>query len=360
MYYIDDFKKILAAITVCAMLFSCSENRDREPLDKPLRPVKSITIKHPQSGRVMEYTAVVDASQKADLAFKVPGEIIRMLVNQGDEVKRGDVLAELDDTDYKLDLEEAKAAFQKAKSDFDRGSNLIESNVISKADFDKLNSEYLSRNAKLESAKNNLSYTKLVASFSGIVAKKYTENFQEINAKQPVLALHNIRKVDLKIDVPESVMIQIPRNDKSREIVAIFDEIPNQEFPVQFKEVSTQADEVTKTYEATFTMESPPQHTILPGMTAILKGTKRLSTTDETERYYLPSNAVLKDGSGNFVWIVEPQEQGVGRIKKVAVTIGDITEQGIEVYSGVTAGQELVVAGVSKVTDGMLVKFTKI
>ncbi len=352
-------KPLTSLFFSCLIISGCSDGENANQVEKPLRPVKSITIELPQSGRVMEYTAVVDASQKADLAFKVPGEIVRMNVNQGDEVSKGDILAELDDTDYKLSLEEARAAYQKAKSDFDRGSNLIESNVISKADFDKLNSEYLSSSAKLESAKNNLSYTKLVASFSGIVAKKYTENFQEVNAKQPILALHNIKKVDLKIDVPESVMIQIPRNDKSREIVAIFDEIPGQEFPVQFKEIATQADDVTKTYEATFTMQSPPEHTILPGMTAILKGTKRLSTTDEAERFYLPSHAVLKDALGNFVWIVEPQEAGVGKIKRVQITIGDITVQGIEVFSGVNAGQELVVAGVSKVTDGMLVKFDK-
>ncbi len=359
MFYSADIKRMTLLCCACLMIFSCSSSHDDKEIEKPLRPVKSITIEHPQSGRVMEYTAVVDASQKADLAFKVPGEIVKMLVNQGDEVKKGDVLAELDDTDYKLGLEEAKAAYQKAKSDFDRGSNLIKSNVISNADFDKLNSEYLSSSAKLESAKNNLSYTKLIASFSGIVAKKYTENFQEVNAKQPILALHNIRKVDLKIDVPESVMIQIPRNDKSREIVAIFDEIPNQEFPVKFKEISTQADEVTKTYEATFTMESPPEHTILPGMTAILKGTKRLSATDEAERFYLPSHAVLKDAKGNFVWIVEPEAPGIGKIKKVEISIGDITGQGIEVFSGVTSGQQLVVAGVSKVNDGMLVKYSK-
>jgi RND family efflux transporter MFP subunit len=359
MSYFDRVKSIVFLNISCLMLLACNGNQDDGNIEKPLRPVKSITIEHPQSGRVMEYTAVVDASQKADLSFKVPGEIIKIHVNQGDEVKKGEILAELDDTDYKLNLQEAKAAYQKAKSDFDRGSNLIKSNVISSADFDKLKSDYLSSNAKLESAKNNLSYTKLIASFSGIVAKKYSENFQEVNAKQPILALHNIREVDLKIDVPESVMIQIPRNDKSREIVAIFDEIPNQEFPVQFKEIATQADEVTKTYEATFTMVSPPKHTVLPGMTAILRGTKRLNTSDETQRYYLPSNAVLKDSSGNFVWIVVAQDKGVGKIEKVMITIGDITGQGIEVFSGVSAGQELVVAGVSKVTDGMLVKFIK-
>jgi len=341
------------------LVVSCSDSGKKSFVEKPLRPVKTIVIEHPESGRVMEYTAVIDASQKADLSFKVSGEIVEFLVNQGDEVKKGQVLARLNDKDFKLVLEEAKTAFQTSKADYDRGTNLVAKNVISKADFDKLKSQYSSANTKLESAKNNLEYTNLIASFDGIIAKKYTENFQEISAKTPVLALHNIKQVNLKIEVPESVMIQIPRNDKSRTIVAIFDEIPGQEFPVTFKEISTQADEITKTYQATFSMQSPPEHTILPGMTALLRGTKRLTSADEIERFYLPSNAVLKDSWGNFVYIVESFEPGKGKITKTSVKIGEITGQGIEIFSGVSAGQHLVVAGVSKISDGMVVKFNQ-
>ncbi|MBV1909827.1 MAG: efflux RND transporter periplasmic adaptor subunit [Kangiellaceae bacterium] len=351
-------KRIVTFIIVC-LISSCGDVGNKKKIQKPLRPVKTIKIEHPRLGKIMEYSAVIDASQKADLSFKLSGEIIQLLVNQGDEVKKGQVLATLNDKDFRLVLDEAQTAYETAKADYDRGTNLIKKNVISNADYDKLRTKFSSANTKLESAKNNMIYTKLVASFDGIIARKYTENFQEISAKEPVLALHNIKQVNLKIDVPESVMIQIPRNDESRVVVAIFDEIPGQEFPVKFKEIATQADEITKTYEATFVMQSPPDHTILPGMTAVLKGTKRLTTSDSIERYYLPSNAVLKDSTGNFVYLVESVGEGKGKIIKVLVSVGEITAQGIEVYSGVTAGQDLVVAGVSKVTDGMLVRFNQ-
>ena len=351
-------KTVLVLLFVSTLnLFSCSDKNPNQTVEKPLRPVRTIVIEPSDTGRVMEYTAVVDASQKADLSFKVSGELVKLLVKQGDQVSKGQVLAKLNDKDIKLELTEAMSTYEKAKADFDRGVNLVERKVISEADFDKLKAQYASASTKLESARNNLTYTSLTASFDGVVAKRYTESFQEVTAKQPIFALHNIREVNLIIDVPESVMIQIPRNDRSRTIVAIFDEVPGQEFPVQFKEISTQADEITKTYEATFSMLSPPEHTILPGMTAVLRGTKRLSAADSVERFYLPSNAVLKDSNGNFVYIVESIEKGKGKIRKVAVKIGEITGQGIEVFSGVSAGQNLVVAGVSKVSDGMLVKF---
>ena len=348
-------KALTIGIAILAII-SCSENKN-EVIEKPLRPVRTIIVELPTAGRTLQYAAVVDASQKADLSFKVSGELIEVLVKQGDEVKKGQKLAKLNDTDIKLKLAEAQSSFDKIKSDFNRGVNLVEKNVISQADFDKLKATYTSSRAQLQSAKNNLSYTELHASFDGVIARKYTQNFQEINAKQSIFALHNIREVHLKINVPESVIIQIPRDGPHSTIVATFDEISGVKFPAVFKEVSLQADEVTKTYEVTFSMASPEGHTILPGMTAVIHGTKRKSSADEIERFFLPSNSVLKDSTGNFVFIVEPVEKGKGMIKKMRVQIGEITYQGIEVFSGISSGNHVVTAGVSKVSDGMMVKF---
>lgn len=357
MFNLKSKKKFILVSTLLSFGFAGCSDKSSQELEKPLRPVRTMVIELPDSGRVMQYAAVVDASQKADLSFKVSGELVEMLVKQGDEVAKGQVLARLNDKDIKLILAEAQSAFDKAKADFDRGVNLAEKNVISKADMDKLRAQFSTGSTQLESAKNNLDYTNLIASFDGVIAKKYTENFQEVNSKQPIFALHNIREIHLKINVPESVIIQIPRNDTSRSIVAIFDEIPGQEFPATFKEVSLQADEVTKTYEVTFSMISPPDHTILPGMTAIMRGTRRITAAAAEKKFFLPSHSVLKDSAGNFVFIVEPLADGKGKIVKLPVQIGEITSQGIEVFSGVSSGQHLVTAGVSKISDGMTVKF---
>ncbi|PCI71793.1 MAG: efflux transporter periplasmic adaptor subunit [Gammaproteobacteria bacterium] len=350
--------RLIRSSLLISILFLCACQEEKSVVAEILRPVRTIVIQHPNSGKVMQYAAVVDASQKADLSFKVSGELIHVYVKQGDEVKKHQILAKLNDTDIKLKLAEAQSTFDKAKADYDRGMTLIDKNVISKADIDTLKAQYTSANTKLKGAKNNLEYTNLYASFDGVIARKYSENFQEINAKQPIFALNNIDVIHLKINVPESVIIQIPRGDANRPIVAIFDDIPNQEFPAVFKEVSLQADEITKTYEVTFSMASPKNHTILPGMTAVMRGTQRMTSKDKMTRFYLPSHSVLKDSSGNYVYIVETVEVGKGKIVKKLVTIGEITSNGIEVFSGVYSGQYLVTAGVSKIADGMFVKFT--
>lgn len=349
--------KSFSVLIVLTLLTSCGNSSDDNEIKEILRPVKTLKIRLPDSGRVMQYAAVVDASQKADLSFKVSGELIESFVKQGDTVHKGQILARLNDKDIRLVLEDAESSFEKTKADYERGINLAKKNVISKADMDKLKAQYASANTQLETARNNLEYTKLFASFDGVIARKYSENFQEVNAKQPIFALNNIDEIHLKINIPESVIIQIPKTGPNRVISATFDEIPGEEFPAIFKEVSLQADEITKTYEVTFSMKSPVDHTILPGMTAIIHGTKRKSASDEVERFYLPSSSVLKDSGGNYVFVVEPRESSKGVIRKLPIQIGEITAQGIEVFSGVTSGQNLVTAGVSKISDGMLVKF---
>jgi RND family efflux transporter MFP subunit len=346
----------LVSIFFVTILSAC----EQETLDNksPIRPVRTIVIEHPNSGNTMQYSAVVDASQKADLSFKVSGELIESFVKQGDEVKKGQLLARLNDKDLKLLLDEAKSSFDKAKGDYDRGISLAEKKVISKSDMDKLIAQFASAKTQLATATNNLEYTNLHASFDGVIARKYSENFQEVTAKQPIFALNNIEEIYLKINIPESVIIQIPRKGPNRKITATFDEIPGVQFPAEFKEVSLQADEITKTYEVTFSMKSPTDHTILPGMTATIIGTKRETIADNKKRFFLPSNAVLQDVKGNYVFIVERVDNEKGVIKKVSIDIGEITSKGIEVFSGVSSGQHLVTAGVSKVSEGMIVKFS--
>lgn len=338
------------------LLSSCSDSTEPKPQTKSLRPVRSIEVKKPDLNRVHEFTAVVDASRKADLSFKVPGELVEFLVKPGDRVAQGQLLARLKDKDFKVQLEEARSNHDKALADFERGKNLIATSHISRADFDKLKASFDSAAAKLESAENNLNYTQLHASFDGVIAKKYTENFQEVNAKTPVLALHDLANINLKVDIPETVMIHVQRNAQKPQVVAIFDAIDQIEFPLTFKEVSTQADEVTKTYQVTFSMPSPQEHMILPGMSARVR-TEKLLPGILVAEYYLPAQSVLKDAKGHYVFLVSRVGDAVGQIERRSVTIGDLTPLGIEVFSGVSEGEHVITAGMSKMVDGMQVKF---
>ena len=349
-------KNILLGSMGLMLLSSCSEP-EKVVVEKPLRPVRTITVSAPDLNRAHEFTAVVDASRKADLSFKVSCELIRFNFNQGENVKVGEVIAKLNDRDIKVQLNEAQSYFDKAKADFERAKNLIGTHAISQADFDQLKSQFTSAKAKLDIAKNNLEYTELKASFTGVIAKRYIDNFQEIRAGSAVIALHDLSNIYLKIDLPESIMIRVRRRDQPPKLTAQFDAIPGVNFPLEFKEVSTQADEVTKTYQVTLSMPAPAEHTILPGMTAHVIAEQLLQSNGSEARFYLPAKTVLKDSQGNYVYIVTQKDQGIGVVNRQAITVGEITELGIEVFAGLTQGDEVLSAGMSKVSNGMEVKY---
>jgi RND family efflux transporter MFP subunit len=323
---------------------------------KPLRPVKTMTVNLPDMHLTREFSAVVDASRKADISFKIAGELIALNVQQGEPVSAGQVLAKLNDRDIKIQLQDAQSSFDQAQGDFNRAKNLISSKVISQSDFDKLKAQFQSAQAKLSTAENNLEYTELKASFDGVIAKKYTENFQEINAKSPIFALHDISSISLKINVPESIMINNQR-DVLPKLIARFDAIEGETFPLTFKDVATQADEITKTYEVTLTMKSPINHTVLPGMTARVIAEDLAQANNKSAAFYLPAKTVLADNQGHYVYVVTRQSAGVGQVNRQAVKIGDITPLGIEIFSGLAQGDVVLTAGMSKVTDGLAVKY---
>lgn len=345
------------ALSLSSLVFlaSCGDQQDTEVKEKPLRPVRTIEVAEPSQSRVHEFPAVVDANRKADLSFKVSGELIELNVRESQEVRAGQVLAKLDATDYQIQVNDAKASYEKALADLNRAKRLIKNDTISRSDYDQITANFNSAKARLESAQNNLNYTHLKASFSGVIAKIHTERYQEINAKQPIVTLHDVSNVELAVDIPENLMINARRDEPKRKAYAVFDAIDDVRFPAEFKEVTTQADEVTRTYKVTLVMEAPKDRTILPGMTARVI-VEHLVPEQSKNSLYLPANVILKDGQGHYLFVVEAAGEGKGKVIRKAVTVGELTPIGLEVISGVETGEQVVSAGMSKVSDGMMVK----
>jgi len=363
----NQFVKYLFVTSMSISLLSACDKPIKIESKPQLRPVRTLVVHTVDVNQALEFTAVVDAVNRADLSFKISGELTHFLVKQGDKVKKGDVIAKLDDTDLIIYLAEAQAHYDKAMADLSRAKELVKTSYISASEFDQIRTSAQSAKAQLAGANNNLNYSTLRASFDGIIAKVYSKNHQEINAKEPIVRLHDLSQIQLIVNIPESIMIHLQKNAAQGEVNASFNSIKNHKFPLQFSEVSTLADEHSKTYEVIFTMEALAGYVILPGMTASVRAQVALPNHEGEVQpsFYLPSHTVLKDSQGNYVFVVNKHDVGVGRISRKPVVIGNITAQGIEVFSGsksdstssLQSGDHVVSAGMSKVTSGTLVKF---
>ena len=343
----------LSMLSGLILIAGCEQQVADAPQEKPLRPVRVMEVIPSDASLGKEFIAVADASRKADLSFRVAGEMVEFPVNEGDQVKRGQLLARLDDSDLQVQYREAASNQKKAESDFARGQKLIQANTISQADFDQLEANFSAANARLDAARNSLAYTELKAPFNGVIARKHTDNFQEINAKSPIVSLHDMSRINLTINLPESIVIRARQTPPK--IEARFDALGDVPFDLTFEEIATQPDEVTKTYEVTLSMAAPKDYNILPGMTARVTATR--DATAEDDRIFLPSKVVLEDSSGNYVFTINDNNDGTATVQKTAIDAGDISEMGIEVLSGVTVGDLVVTAGMSKISEGMQVKF---
>ena len=340
------------------LLVGCSKSEEPVQAETP-RPVKTVVVEAPDIGGVRRFPGRIDALNKAEVAFRVPGTIAELPVKEGDLVELGQLLVALDPTDFEIAVKDAQASFDRAENDFKRAQELVEKDFISRTDFDEKEAQFKSAQAALEQAKQDLSYTRLTASFPATVAKRYVQRFEEVQAKQPVLALQDSTQLEVRIDVPENIMLSIrPPGSGQPEagrvpVTASFDNRPGREFDLTLREVATRADPKTQTFEVSFTMPAPKDFLVLPGMTATVTADLSKVATANTV-FYLPAAAVTADESLQpFVWVVDETEMTVHR---TPVEVGRLAGRSIAVMGGLTPGSRVVTAGVGYLAEGMQVR----
>ena len=352
-------KRTLSFITLilasCFFLSGCEE--PPQTFVASSRPVKTMVIGGESTGDSRSFPAVVDAIQKADISFRVNGKIQKVLVKEGDEVIKGQILAELDPTDFKIKLKDRQASFDTAKANFDRAKILVKKGVISKVDHDKIRADFYTAQSGLDEAEQELLYTKLIASFDGNIAERHAENFEEIKASQSIFSLEDVSALKLKIDVPENLIIAIDKNrDNDRNLYATFDNIKNKKFPLKFREATTKADPNTKTFKITLMMKASKNYNILPGMTATVVAELSAKESKTSTTIAIPASAVIANKNKQAtVWIVD---EATMTVNPKDVTAGLMSGHNIHV-EGLSVGDRVVIAGASFLRKDMKVTLLK-
>jgi RND family efflux transporter MFP subunit len=352
------------AIGLSALMLSGCGGEEPEAPPPSSRPVKIFVVSGGAADAIRTFPGREDASQRAELAFRVPGQLQQILVKEGDLVEAGQVLARLDPADYQIALEDVQASFDNAQRNFERGKELIVDGNISRTDYDRMEANYRSSSAALSQAELNLEYTVMTAPFRGRIARRNVENFEDVLARQSIFSLQNVEELEVIIDLPESVVRSI-RGDVSEEAEiassektstvdakATFEGRDQHVFTLTPKEIATQADAQTQTFRTTFRMEAPTSFTVLPGMTASVQ--LDLSTlVSEDSIKWVPTRAVQADsGLEARVWVLDPDTMTVS---SRAVSIGRLSGRMIEVNDGLEGGEEIVSVGAPYLAEGMRV-----
>ena len=342
---------------------SCGGDKQVEEIIRPVRYSEVYSI---GGRRIRTFTGVAKAGIESNLSFRVPGSLQKINVKVGDRVSTGKIIAELDPTDYQLQVEQANAALAQARAQarnaeaaYERAMQLYENRNISKSDLDAARAAAESADAavrsmekQLELANRQLSYTKLLAPTGGSIAAVNSEVNENVRVGQGIVSLTSSSQIEVELSVPEILITQI---SEGQTVTVSFDAIEGREFEGVITEVGVALLSQSATYPVTVKMQGK-QEEVRPGMAAMVS--VNFESSDQKERYIIPTSAVMEDRQGRFVYIVEPSpsEQGFGKIHRKNVEVGQLTGDGLEILQGLKDGDRVVTAGMSRVIEGQKVR----
>ncbi|ANM30240.1 hypothetical protein ABI59_12590 [Acidobacteria bacterium Mor1] len=349
------------ALTALLILGGCAE----EPVvETVLRPVRSETVMATGSARSRTFSGTARASQETELSFRVNGRIERLAVKVGDTVRRNQLIARLEPRDFEIAVNQAEAAlaqsqatFRNAESDLERIRGLWENNNASQTELDQATAGFQSARAavdaaqqSLESVKRQLSYSALRAPVGGSIAAVNVEVNENVGNGQAIVLLTSGERPEVEVAIPEVMISQIHKGDA---VTIGFDALEG-EFPGVVTEVGVASTANATTFPVTARLERENPD-IRFGMAANV--TFRFSGEDR-QRILLPSHAVAADDDGSFVFVLEASGE-TGVVRRRGVEVGPLTADGLEILSGVEVGEQVVTAGVARLTDGQQVKLPR-
>ncbi|MGB5445394.1 MAG: efflux RND transporter periplasmic adaptor subunit [Psychromonas sp.] len=338
---------LLAAMT--AFISACTPAKST-PQNTTIKPVKLYQVPGISAAGYDAFLAEVDAGERSQLSFQVPGVINKLQVRDGQRVKKDQLLAILDPSDYQLAVDARQAQYDLAKTRYLRNQQLHSKKLISTDTLDQSETAFKAADANLKEAKTELSYTRLKAPFDGVVSITFVKAHQFVAAKTPILNIINNDQLDITFSIPVPYVETMGVNTlQKKKFAVVFDLYNAMMVPAQFKEISTQADPETNSYTTTVTILRPNGINILTGMT----GQVLTANTLKGNPLQLPDESWIdKQADKGKVWRYNQQSNTV---KAVEV---QLNESGA-IISGLVEGDLIVTAGAKDLTEGQTVRAWK-
>lgn len=352
---------VVAMLLLTPTLSGC-----REASDSPegVRPVRVMRVGDLSEFRGRQFPGRAEPVQFVDLSFRVSGTLQTLPARVGQSVQQGEVIASVDERDFRVRVTAAEAGLIRAEAElaraeeefsrmgvaFDRGAASEMEIVRTREARNIAAANVKSLQAELQGAQDALRDTSLRAPFSGEISARFTENFEDIQARQAVLRIVDNSRIRFTVNIPEQMMAQL---GSVQEIVCEFEALPGQLLVAQVDEIQREADPVTRTFPITLVMNQPESGSVLPGMSGRAWVSRLRSDPDGTEEFDLPASAVRQHaGEESFVWIIDPAN---GVVVRRNVEVGPVTPSGVRVR-GVAPGDMVATAGAAFLREGQRVR----
>lgn len=341
-------KILLVFISVVGMI-SCKQPEVKETGPRSVKVAKAVPLNVVEKS----FSGVVSPDQFSDLAFKMSGPLIVLNVEEGQRVKKGQVVAEIDPLDYRLQYEAKKSSYLTAKSQMERSEKLIRKQAISRQDYESTQASYANAKAAYENAVNTLEETKLLAPFDGFIQKKYVENYQKVQAGEGIVCLINPDKLLVRFTLPENNMQYLLSEPQ---IYIEFENYKGKLFRARIKEYVEASQDGSGVPVSLYVEDSAfnlNDYKVATGFSCriILKITR-----EGFENYVLvPLTAVFPDPHTEELNVFVYDEITQKLEKRTVKEGGLIGRDQVVVQEGLRAGETVVSAGTTRLVDGQTV-----
>ncbi len=347
-------KRVLVLLTMLFLAYWTLMGCEEKTKPEIIRPVKAIKLESIAGFGGNRFPGRAEATTELNLGFEVSGTIKERPVNKGDNVKKGQLLARLDLRDFRNEIAAVVAERDRNVAYRDRIAEALKSNAVSRQSLDDAEARLEQSRAAVRIKRKALEDAHINAPFDGSVSWTYKEAGQRVQAKENVLRLLDISKIEFTVDVPET-MIANAYNVKVVEIT--FDAFPGRVIPARIKEIGTEASAGTRTFPVTLIFDQPEDINILPGMAGTATGDPTAGQEKEAEpEFLLPLAAIFTaDGQMHKVWILDEATMTVNAHE---VTRTRLTARG-QFVKGLMDGMLVAAAGANTLREGQKVKIAE-
>ena len=336
----------VAFIISCMMLAGCTEKSRK--LEKKNVKVETISVGNTNLGGTKDYVGTIEEKMGSTLSFEIAGNITSIRVEEGDRVSKGQLLATINPTTVKEAHRATLTTLKQAQDAYRRFLPLHQSGTISDMKWVEIESKLEQAKAAESIARQQLSHSTLTAPFAGVIAAKNVDLGTYVLPGQPVLKLANVAQVNAKVSVPEAEISHLHVGDKVKLTVAA---LSGAIFRGTISEKGIDANPISHTYDVKVGITNP-QGRLLPGMVCNAQVQGSAATPFHIT---VPSQSIELDvDNSRFVWTVVN-----GKAHQQPVTTGDFEGDGIVILSGLKAGDQVIINGQQKVSEGMNVDTAK-
>jgi membrane fusion protein (multidrug efflux system) len=328
-------------VPVILLNINCSDQKaSNGNFSMPPMPVEVAQVKERSVADKFDAVGTIEAIEAITVVSEINASVVSLPFEEGSQIKRGDVIAQLDDTQLSAEVIRTEALYTQSQATYNRIKSIVEQKAGTPQDLDDALANLKVAEANLKLAKARLDKTHIVAPFDGVVGSRKVSVGTFLRTGDPITELANLNEIRVSFSAPERFLSQI---NKGAEVFVSTPVYPGHEVKGKIIAIEPVIDSDTRSARIVARVQNPGQK-FRPGMSANIS----VVLSERPKALTIPNEAIFANGEQSFVFVVNPDST----VKRVAIKTGLQLADVVEVVNGLQQGMQVIQAGHQKLFEG--------